>query len=75
MANAEGLQGLRALALWRGCPEEAMTVARCFYDVIFEHLQREWNQPMLISTDLSPASAIIIRVSRPPGTCCWGLRG
>ena len=34
--------------------EEALTVARCFYDVIFEHLGREWNQPMLISTEREP---------------------
>ena len=54
MSNAEGLRDFCALALWRGWPEGAMTVARCFYDVIFEHLGREWNQPMLISTERQP---------------------
>ena len=53
MANAEGLR-ITAVAFWRGCPEEGMAVARCFYDVIFEHLQREWNQPMLIDKDRNP---------------------
>ena len=54
VANAEGLRDFTALALWRGIPEEAMTVAQCFHDAIFTHLQREWNQPMLIIPDLSP---------------------
>ena len=54
MANAEGLRDFSALALWRGCPNESLTVAKCYYDVIFEHLQREWNQPMLLTTDRTP---------------------
>jgi uncharacterized protein (DUF608 family) len=55
MANAEGLRDFSALALWRGITDEAMTVVKCFYDVIFTHLQREWNQPMLINPDLNPS--------------------
>ena len=54
MANAEGLRDFTALALWRGITEEAMTVAQCFYEVIFTHLKREWNQPMLINADRNP---------------------
>jgi len=54
MANAEGLRDFTALALWRGITEEAMTVAQCFYEVIFTHFQREWNQPMLINSDCNP---------------------
>ena len=54
MANAEGLSDFTAPALWRGLTEEAMTVAQCFHEVIFTHLQREWNQPMLISADRNP---------------------
>ena len=50
----KGCGTIRALAFWRGCTEEAMAVAKCFYDVIFEHFKREWNQPMLISTDRKP---------------------
>ncbi|MCY3018262.1 MAG: GH116 family glycosyl-hydrolase [Planctomycetota bacterium] len=54
MSNAEGLRDYCSLALWRGCTREGMAVAKCFYDVIFEHLQREWNQPMLITADRNP---------------------
>jgi uncharacterized protein (DUF608 family) len=54
MSNAEGLRAYSALAIWRGLPEEGMTVARCFYDVIFEHLRRPWNQPMLITRNRQP---------------------
>jgi hypothetical protein len=30
------------------------TVAQCFYEVIFTHRQREWNQPTLINPDRNP---------------------
>ena len=54
MSNAEGLRDYCSLALWRGCTAEGMTVAKCFYDVIFEHLKQEWNQPMLINAARNP---------------------
>lgn len=51
MSNAEGLRVYCAPAIWRGCTEEGMTVAKCFYDVIFGYLKRPWDQPMLIGTN------------------------
>ena len=54
MSNAEGLRDYCSLALWRGCGQEGLAVAKCFYDVIYEHLKREWNQPMLIMPDRNP---------------------
>ena len=54
MSNAEGVRADAALAIWRGLPEEGLTVAKCFYDVVFEHLKRPWNQPMLITPERKP---------------------
>ncbi len=54
MSNSEGLRDYCSLALWRGCTREGMMVAKCFHDVVYGHLKREWNQPMLITTDRNP---------------------
>jgi uncharacterized protein (DUF608 family) len=54
MANAEGLRDYCALAFWRGYTDEGMSVARCYYDLIYEELKRPWNQPMLFDEHRQP---------------------
>ena len=54
MSNAEGLRDYCALAFWRGCTEEAMAVAKCYYDLIYEELKRPWDQPMLFNEQRKP---------------------
>lgn len=54
MSNGEGLRDYCALALWRGCTEEAMAVAKCYYDLIYEELKRPWDQPMLFNEQRQP---------------------
>ena len=54
MSNAEGLRDYCALALWRGCTEEAIAVAKCYYDLIYEELKRPWDQPMLFDEQRKP---------------------
>ena len=54
MSNAEGLRDYCALAFWRGCTEEGMAVAKCYYDLIYEELKRPWDQPMLFDEHRRP---------------------
>ena len=54
MSNAEGLRDYCALAFWRGCTEEGMAVAKCYYDLIYEELKRPWDQPMLFDEHRKP---------------------
>lgn len=54
MSNAEGLHDFSALAFWHGLNDEAMTVAKCYYDLIFEYVKRPWDQPMLFNVDRKP---------------------
>jgi hypothetical protein len=51
MQNADAMCHYCPLAFRRGCAEEAMTVAKCFYDLIFEEIKRPWDQPMLFGDD------------------------
>ena len=54
MSNAEGLRDFCALAFWRGCTEEGLVVAKCYYDLIYEELKRPWDQPMLFDEHRKP---------------------